>query len=202
MQIKKIQRNDCTLIHSHKQLHTFTTMRKRRKLFFKPNREEMVHPIKFTTTADEVFSWRCSETVRNQNGWTNRIPCEWKRRQSKLEPTHEQIKRCKSKKKNNHYRERHGFARDFFWNHLPFIPVKESYEYERNKDKLRTKKNKTQKGKQNLRNNPNLLMSHVSRCTWSQFSGSILRFFLRLHIDYWVETPLNAKHELGSHCLF
>lgn len=24
----------------------------------------------------------------------------------------------------NHYRKWHGFARDFFWNHLPFIPVK------------------------------------------------------------------------------
>lgn len=43
---------------------------------------------------------------------------------------HTNKKKCESK--NNHYREWHGFARDFFWNHLPFIPVKESYEYERN----------------------------------------------------------------------
>lgn len=72
---------------------------------------------------------------------------------SKLEHTHKQKKKNVNQK-NNHYREWHGFARDFFWNHLPFIPVKESYEYERNitneqKKIPKTKSNKTQQGKRN-----------------------------------------------------
>lgn len=113
-----------TLIHITAYIHKTSESKENNSLNWTKGKQN--ESIKFTTITDVEFL--VGEKAKKELGEKNETHIGEQPTQSKLEHTHKQKQMWI---KNNHYREWHGFARDFFWNHLPFIPVKESYEYER-----------------------------------------------------------------------
>lgn len=112
--------------------------------------------------------------------------------------------------KNNHCRKWHGFARDFFWNHLPFIPVKEVTEQRQQKTVEKQIKWSTMQGNEFAKLLPLACVLFDHKASKNRLPNYSSYFILCLRWDDWREKKNKATliFELPSnrplqscHCL-